>query len=294
MPNDSILDRIEQEAKRALLTNAVFRWESAAVIGGAVLLSVFFNQPFPGWPLWAWPVVGLAAEIAVVVSSLTDKAELAKVMESLFREKYSTAGIRDRDLRARLDEAEQYRRRIQDLVAQQRAEVLADRLRATTADVYHWIANMVALARRVDSFRADRIIQRDLGAVPKDVKNLEAQLRLETNPRMRSQVETTLDSKRQFLANLQELADRMARADLQLEHSLSALGTVYSQMLLIGSKDVDSDRAERLRDDIRGEMLALQDIVQSLNEVYDASSELALEPETTAKGRRQQVGRAGG
>jgi hypothetical protein len=80
-------------------------------------------------------------------------------------------------------------------------------------------------------------------------------------------------------------------AEKKPEHSLSALGTVYSQMLLIGSKDVDSDRAGRLRDDIRGEVLALQDIVQSLNEVYGASSELALEPATTAKGRRQQVAR---
>jgi hypothetical protein len=76
-------------------------------------------------------------------------------------------------------------------------------------------------------------------------------------------------------------------AEKKPEHSLSALGTVYSQMLLIGSKDVDSDRAGRLRDDIRGEVLALQDIVQSLNEVYGASSELALEPEAAAKGRRQ-------
>ena len=43
-------------------------------------------------------------------------------------------------------------------------------------------------------------------------------------------------------------------------------------MLLIGSKDVDSDRAERLRDDIRDQVLALQDIIESLNEVYDGGS----------------------
>ena len=32
---------------------------------------------------------------------------------------------------------------------------------------------------------------------------------------------------------------------------------------------MDSDRAERLREDIHGEVLALQDIVDSLNEVYN-------------------------
>ncbi len=50
------------------------------------------------------------------------------------------------------------------------------------------------------------------------------------------------------------------------------MGTVYSQMLLVGSKDVDSDRAERLRDDIRSEVSALQDLVESLNEVYSYDS----------------------
>ncbi len=138
MSSDSILDRIESEAKKALLTNAIFRWESAVVIGGTVLLSVFFNRPFPGWPIWAWPAIGLVSEIAVIISSLTDKAELQKVMESLFREKYSTAGIRDRDLRAKLGEAEQYRQRIQQVVGQQRSGVLRDRLVSTTAEVYDW------------------------------------------------------------------------------------------------------------------------------------------------------------
>ena len=66
------------------------------MIGGTVALSIFFNQWLVGWPIWAWPVAGVAAEIAVIISSLTDKGELQKVMESLFREKYSTGGFRDR------------------------------------------------------------------------------------------------------------------------------------------------------------------------------------------------------
>ncbi len=261
MPNtDSILDRIRQEATRALLTNAVFRWESAVVIGGALLLSVFFNEWLPGWPVWAWPLIGVIAEAAVIISSLTDQSELEKVMESLFREKYSTAGIRDRELRAKLEEAEAYRRRIQEVVRQQKSGILRDRLVTTTAQVYDWIANMVTLARRLDTYRADTIIRRDQAGVPKEISELERRLANERNPQVRAQIATTLESKRQFAANLQELADRMVRADLQLDHSLAALGTVYSQL--------DSDRADRLREDIRGEVMALQDLVESLNEIY--------------------------
>jgi hypothetical protein len=274
MAEDSIITRIEQDARKALIQNAFFRWESALTVSAAILLSVFFSQPFPFWPWWGWPVIGLVAEIALVVSSLTDKAEQQRVIETLFREKYNSSGIRDRNLRAKLAEAEQYLQRIQQTATGQRSSVLRDRLKETANQVYDWIANMVRLARRIDAYRTDDIIRRDGDSLPREIKELTARMNLETNAQVRQQMAATLASKQQFAANLQELQDRMERADLQLDHSLAALGTVYSQMLLVGSADVDSNRAEQLRDDIKGEVLALQDLVDSLNEVYryDAGS----------------------
>ena len=159
----------------------------------------------------------------------------------------------------KLNEAEQYRQRIQQVVDQQRSGVLRDRLKATTVQVYDWIANMVALARRIDTFRSDAIIQRDLRTVPEEIRRLEGRLNLERDPRVREQMQATLVSSREQWDSLRELKGRMDRADLQLDHSLASLGTVYSQMLLIGSKDVDSDRTERLRDDIAAAALALAD-----------------------------------
>ncbi|MGQ9489198.1 MAG: hypothetical protein ACUVR4_00415 [Anaerolineae bacterium] len=290
MPNDSILDRIEQEAGKALLKNAIFRLESALIVGGTILATAFLPD-FIGWiPWWAWAVIGIVGEGAILWSSLTDKAEQQKVVESLFREKYSIAGIRDRELNAKLKEAEQYRQRIQAVVAQQRSGLLRDRMRSTTAQIYDWIANMVELARRLDNFRGDPVIKRDLETVPKEIKQLEARLNLESNPRVREQIVATLESSRRQYAALQELRSRMQRADLQLDHSLAALGTVYSQLLLIGSKDVDSDRAQRLQDDIRGEVLALQDLVDSLNEVYTGGGLREEEASVLARARRQQAG----
>jgi uncharacterized protein YeeX (DUF496 family) len=232
-----------------------------------------------------WTTLGVLAEAAVVISSLTDKGEMRKVMESLFREKYSTGGIRDRELRGKLDEAEQYRQRIQQVVEQQPSGLLRDRMAETTTQIYDWIANMVRLARRIDTYRQDTILRRDIQEVPKEIRDLSARLKLEANPQVRQQMETTIASKQQLAANLQELEDRMERADLQLDHSLASLGTVYSQLLLIGSKDVDSDRAERLRGDIRDEVSALQDLVESLNEVYSGGlddAERALSPRRAA------------
>jgi hypothetical protein len=292
MSSDSILERIQQDTQRALLKNAFFRLESALVVGGAILASVFLPGIIPFIPWFIWPVLGVIGEAAVVVSSLTDKAEQQKVIEALFREKYNTSGIRDRSLREKLNEAEQYRQRIQQVVEQQRSGVLRDRLKATTVQVYDWIANMVALARRIDTFRSDAVIQRDLRTVPEEIKRLEGRMSLERSPAVREQMQATLESSREQMASLQELKGRMERADLQLDHSLASLGTVYSQMLLIGSKDVDSDRAERLRDDIRDQVLALHDITESLNEVYDGGGGLSDGAAMTP--RYQQAGKAAG
>jgi len=228
----------------------------------------------------------------VVSSSLTDKAEQQKIIESLYREEINWSDIRDRALREKLGEAEQYRQRIQQVVEQQRSGVLRDRLKATTAQVYDWILNMVTLARRIDKFRSDAIIQRDLRTVPEEIRRLEGRLNLERDPRVREQMQATLVSSREQGDSLRELKGRMDRADLQLDHSLASLGTVYSQMLLIGSKDVDSDRTERLRDDIRDQVLALHDITETLNEVYDAGGSDTLAAEAAAI-RQQQAGKAG-
>ena len=91
----------------------------------------------------------------------------------------------------------------------------------------------------------------------------------ESDPRVHQQLETTLADQRRLQDNIAELDNRMQRADLQLDSSLAALGTVYSQILLVGSKEVDSDRAERLSADIASEVTSLQDVVDSINEVYD-------------------------
>ena len=65
----------------------------------------------------------------------------------------------------------------------------------------------------------------------------------------------------------------MKQAELQLEQSLTALATVYSQVQLIDAQDVASGRAERLQADIQEQVNRLSDLVSSLGEVYEYRSE---------------------
>jgi hypothetical protein len=290
--SESIRERLEKDVGKALLRNAVFRLESALVVAGTILATVFLPDLIPAIPWFIWPIAGVIGEAGIIISTLTDKGEQQKAIDTLFREKYTFAGIRDRGLQLKLREAEQYRQRIQAVVDQHREGVLRDRLKRTTDQVYDWIANMATLARRLDTYKSDSILRRDLEHVPKEVERLKRQLANERDPRVAAQIEQTLESNREQAEALGELRGRMARADLQMDHSLAALGTVYSQLLLIGTNDVDSDRADRLRDDIQGEVLALQDIVDSLNEVYSSTStELSVEQAEAAR-KLQQTNRA--
>jgi hypothetical protein len=62
----------------------------------------------------------------------------------------------------------------------------------------------------------------------------------------------------------------MEKAQYQLETTLTALGTVYSQLQLISAKDIDSGRAQRLRQDIEDQIAALQSVQSTLDEVYSS------------------------
>ena len=134
MSSNSIRDRIEKDLQRAMLKRAFFRLESLAIVGGTILATILLPDLIPLIPWFIWPILGVIGEAVVVSSSLTDKAEQQKIIESLFREKYNIgATSATAALREKLNEAEQYRQRIQSVVEQQRSGVLRDRLKATTA-----------------------------------------------------------------------------------------------------------------------------------------------------------------
>ncbi len=274
MSPESARKQIERRARRAIVQYALFRWESAVVIAGTILLSFFLPQPFPGWPAWGWIALAVVAELLIVYTSLTDPETNARVVADLFRQRFNPREIRDRALREQLEQALDYHERVERLVQQQRGGVLRDRLADTTAQLGDWLESIFRLARQLDAYQADAIIRRDRAAVPEDIRRLRARLREEDDPSVRAQLEATLASRESQWRSLEALDNTMDRARYQLESTISALGTVYSQIQLIGARDVDSDRAQRLRQDIADQVAALHDIVQAINEVYQTKDRM--------------------
>ena len=271
MAKSPVTTDLERRTWRAMLYNAFFRWESAATISLAILLAFFLPKPFPGWQWWFWLVAGALAEAAIVYSSLTDPEFGRRVVADMLRQEFAIDELQDDVVRGYMEKAFEYRERIEEAIAQRRRGVLRDHFQETARQVDNWIRSIYEIARRLDGYDQDDFIRGEKQEVSKRVTELRSQLARETDPRVRTQLGETLEAKEVQLENLEQLENGMQRAELQLENTLTAMGTIYSQLLLVGTKDVDSGRVRRLREDMANEVHGLQDVLESMDDVYEAS-----------------------
>ncbi len=268
MTTDSTQLSVRERVKRALVMNALTDWRGGIVLAIAILLAFFGPDLFPAFPWWAWLVGGGIAWGAIVLSILGDEKAASQVAADLLKQKYEPTAIKSGDMRERLIKAFEYRSQIATAVARARQGVLRDHLEQTANEVDNWIGGLWEVARRVDTFETDRTIQQDLQSVPTMVRNLEARTKTEPNADVRRQIEETLGTRRAQLESLQALQQANERGKLQIDQTLSSMGTVYSQLLLMDAKDIDSGKYQRLQDDIAEEVKGLREIADTMDEVY--------------------------
>jgi len=261
-------NELKQRVTRAILAHAVFRLESALTIALTIILVYFFPMPFPWWQWWYWVVLGVAGEMLIVYTSITDETTGRKVVADMLRQEFNPREIRSEQYRKRVEKALEYRQRIEEHVRSSGAGVLRDHLLETTAGIADWVASVFGLARRLDQYQEDQVLVRDLRDVPREAAELRARLQRETDETVRQSLTTAIASKEEQLVNLHKLQNAMEKAEYQLETTLTALGTVYSQIQLINVKDIDSGRAQRLRQDINDQVASLQSLQETLDEVY--------------------------
>jgi len=301
MAKSSFQDELEKKAARAILTRSFYRWESAAIIALTLVLLFLIPQPLPFWQPWFWLVLGAAGEIGLVWSSLKDPEFRAKAVAEMFHEKFRPRQIRNERLRRQVEKALEYRDRIDGVIGQNREGVLRQHLQDVSRDITAWVENVFRLARRLDDYHTDDMIHQDVQAVEPAIENLKRRLALEDDDTVKRQISQAIAQRQIQRDNLRKLQNVMERAEFQLESTLTAMGTVYSQMMILGSRDVASGRAQRLQQDIADQVQALQDVVTTMDEVYQAgtgpldlglsTADLALD---STRGTGQgKVGRAG-
>ncbi|MCC6804742.1 MAG: hypothetical protein IT319_17800 [Anaerolineae bacterium] len=259
-------NEVRTRATGAVITNALFRWESLVTIAVTAILFLFVPNPFTFWQPWFWIVAGLIAEAALVVSAMTDPDAAAEAVAREFEAKYDMRQVRSAVSRKRLEDALEYRRNMLRLV-RQHSGAMRTQLQQTIADVNDWIGQMYDLAMHIDSFDGNELVERDRRMVPQQLEKVQIRLKQETDPAVQRDLKEQLDRLELQLENLNATANSVKRAEIQLDSTLSSLGTIYAQMSLLGTKDVDSSRAQRLRQDIRDEVSSLQDTIDAMDEV---------------------------
>ena len=270
--DDNLRDRVQ----KALLREAIFRPESALVISISLLLAVI--APQVGFldfiPFWVWLLGGVVAEAALVYSSLTDPEFGRQVAAKVLRQEFEPQKLQDPYLQERMDEALDYRVRIENAIRQQDDSLIKDELSQTAAQMDEWIEHIYNLALRIDRYRQEQdVLERDYRRTRQRIAELEKQLAAEENPKIQAQITATLESKKRQMATLEKLNDTIRRAELQLETSHAQLATIYSQTMLVDAKDIDSGQARRLRLEISDEVDEIQDILLAMDEVYASNAQ---------------------
>ncbi|HMM28703.1 MAG: hypothetical protein AAGU78_04050 [Chloroflexota bacterium] len=259
-------DDMRERAWKAIFTNAFFSVESALIIALSVVLFGLGFAPFEAWQAWYWLVFGALAEALYLGVTISDPDANQKIVSQMLSDRFDPDDIRNPAARDRLKRAIEYQRLIAE--AARRFSGPTRRSIETTADeVGDWVEQIYRLAVRLDGFEENPMINRDRRMVPHDLKDLQRRLARETDPGVRAELEEAIQTKETQLANLRSLENNIKRADIQLDHTLAALGTVYAQVQLIDARDVDSARTQRLQSEIREEVLSLSDTIAAIDEV---------------------------
>jgi hypothetical protein len=270
---------LEKRVQRALLQQSFFSWESAVVISLSVLLAVFdalgggAQGLIPFIPTWAWLAGGLVGEAALIYSSLKDPEYGRRVVAGLLQHEFQPERLEDKRLREQINEALDYRSRITAAIRERRDTALRENLSQTATQIDEWLESIYSLAQRLDRYQKERpILERDRNRARSRIQGLQGELNQEDDEAVRQQIQTNMESLRRQIETINNLDNTMDRARLQMENTLSALGTIYSQTMLVGAKDIDSGRAKRLRQDISEEVHELDDVLAAMDEVYARES----------------------
>lgn len=271
-------EQLRQRAQRAILINAVMRWESAVIIALTLLGSAGLGVLSTSGAIeWFWPVVGFGAGVvawtAVFASSLTDEQDNARAVAAALRDSYNPRRLRSPQLRSQMEKALGYRDLLAQAVQNAREGILRDRLARAIEPVDEWIEQIFELASRIDAYQADRVIQQDIKSVPESLTALRQRLTREKSPSVRATLEKTIADTERQMAHLQSLQDTMQKAGYQMESTLAMLGTIYAQLQAIDVQAAERGRDEELRVEINEQVQQLQDLGQAMDEVY--SSRLA-------------------
>jgi predicted XRE-type DNA-binding protein len=187
----------------------------------------------------------------------------------MLRSDFQPEKLRNERLQQQMEQAFDYRSRITALIRERSDSVLKDELVTMAAQFDNWIEEIYGLAVRLDLYLVDREqLMASSVSAEKRIKQLTRKLEVEDSAAVIADIETNIASMQRQIETIEALDNTMERAQLRLENTLTAMGTIYPQTMLLGAKDIDSTRYKHLQHEIADEVSELEDILVAMDDVY--------------------------
>ena len=254
---------LEKKARRAVRQHAFFRWESALVLAGTIVMTAL-SRPFSWWPWWGWPLLGLIGFIALFYSSLGDAETNARVLLEFYRQQFDPDRIHDQALRQEVEVMLEYQRCIEEQMREQRRGALRDWLTDTAKQFSDWTGSIYQLALRLDVYKRGELLAHERESAPHQIEELAARRRLERDPVIRRELDAALEAMGKQWQSLRDLDAQIKQAEADLKASTAALASIYSQVELMDDGDVRSGQADLLEADVLKQVNDLDDLISRI------------------------------
>ena len=274
----TLREELEKQARRAIFKKALLDWKVAISLATTISLTAFdalFNLTPVADNAWLWAAGGLSLAALFFVNTLRHPGSGAQAVADMLREEFQPEKLHSRDLQAKVNEALDYHNKVLQGIEERSADsMLADELLSVADQMNDWIHEIYSLAKRIDSYRQEnRNFRFAYQRTHKNIQLLEAQLEQEDNESVRTEIKRNLESLRYKLQTLDNIEDTMTRAMLMLDNQLTNMSTIYLQSTLMSAKEIDTSRAQRLREEIATEVQEMDDILLTMDEIYADSSQ---------------------
>ncbi|MBO9309923.1 MAG: hypothetical protein J7551_09075 [Chloroflexi bacterium] len=266
------MDELRKRTLGRLLTDALFTWPSALVIGLTMIAFVSGLTLFEGFQPWMWFAIGALLEAIYVAVTISDPAARREALNRMLQERFDPRDIKNLPARQRLQKALAYKRSIDAFIAKQSGAMQAA-LEETAREIEDWIEQIYLLGKSIDNFESNSIVERDRREVPMQLRQLETRLKIETDPAVRAELQEAIEIRRRLLDDLQKIASLVKRTEIRMDNTVAQLSAVHAKLQQMAhTREMDSTRARRLAKAIHDEVEALSDIVSAMEEMYSSGS----------------------
>ncbi|MDM8519557.1 hypothetical protein QUF64_05870 [Anaerolineales bacterium HSG6] len=202
--------------------------------------------------------------VALWLTALIWGGMLSFRLYNLLEDNYQ-AVIMEKGLRQQLQQARGYQQQLEAML-KDGASTQSSHLETLPDQISHWTESIKLLAEQITRLKDDDLIRQDLKQVPKAITDLEKRIKKESDPVIKQQLQRTLDNRHTQQQALQALQSNIKRAEIQIESTISQMGTLYSQILTGQSSNQVADYS-RLAADVDEEVTRLQEHLETLQDV---------------------------